>query len=494
MDSAPMKVVSVSKSIANGIRSRRVDGLVPQFIFPGQTAGLAPIMSIVPSSETMSAPRRLHASRVASIEDDTGAPLTSVCEAETEARMIARCAIEMLGAGCALPEMIERRSSFRMGKPSRAPFLLTFVDLIDMAEHQAEGKIMILPPDGVFYNPEMELCRDMFSVCVGALPGKLSLIDAMCASGARGLRYKKENRNIGRLILCDQSKKAIACAKKSAKANKVKCRLILSDARKALPEADCDIVELDPFGSPQPFLNAAARNFEMKKKGYLSVTATDMAVLCGAHHAACLKNYFSTPLDNEFCHENAARILAATVVREFSPLNMSAVPIFTFSHRHYVKIMFEVKRDAASAVEAVKKTGYVSYCTKCCFREARRAPVKSACPNCSHPLLLAGPMWIGELWDGVLVKMMLALNAKRNFRKAAQIEKMLSTIEAESRIASVGYYDLHTLAKKGGKKIHSMDGAIAHLRQAGFLAARTHFCPTAVRTDAPHKKVLEMLP
>jgi tRNA (guanine26-N2/guanine27-N2)-dimethyltransferase len=362
-----------------------------------------------------------------------------------------------------------------------------------MAAQATEGKARVLASEGVFYNPEMELCRDMFSLCVGALPGKLSIIDAMCASGIRGLRYRLENKNVVSLILCDQSKKAIACAKKTAKANRVKCSFMLSDARKALLEADCDLVEIDPFGSPQPFLNASARNFEMKKGGYLSVTATDMAVLCGAHHAACLKNYFAAPLDNEFCHENATRILAAAVAREFAPFNLAAVPVFTFSHRHYVKMMFAVRRDAESAVEAIKKIGFVSYCTKCCSREARRTPMAGRCPHCSHPLLLAGPLWIGELWDGKLVKRMLALNAKRGYKKAAQIEKILATIEAESNIASFGYYDLHTLAKKGGKQILSMDDAIARLRGAGFLASRTHFCPTAVRTDAPHKKVLELL-
>ena len=65
----------------------------------------------------------------------------------------------------------------------------------------SEGKISFAISKGVFYNPEMELCRDIFSLAVGALKEKMSIVDCMCASGVRGLRYKKENRNATSLAL-----------------------------------------------------------------------------------------------------------------------------------------------------------------------------------------------------------------------------------------------------------------------------------------------------
>ena len=63
----------------------------------------------------------------------------------------------------------------------------------------------------------------------------------------------------------------------------------------------------------------------------------------------------------------------------------------------------------------------------------------------------------------------------------------------EAKIASIGYYDLHVLAKKRGCRIMPIDDAVARLRSGGFSASRTHFCPTAVRTDAPHEKALQAL-
>lgn len=356
-----------------------------------------------------------------------------------------------------------------------------------------EDGIRIAVPKGVFYNPEMELCRSICSLAVGSLPGKLSAIDAMCASGVRGLRYKKENRNVSSLALVDLSKKAVAAAKKNAKGNKVKCKCVYADANKFLYENEFDFVELDPFGSPVPFLHDALRSFRTNKLGYLSVTATDMAVLCGAHHAACLKNYGVAPLDNEFCHENAVRILAGKVILTAAPFNFSATPIFSLSHMHYVKVIFELQQGAEGAVAAVKQNGFVSYCEKCCYREAARLPRRMGCPSCGTRMVHAGPLYLGKLWDEKLLEKMLKLNVLRKYAKRKEIEKMLSTMLSESAIRSHGYYDLHTLAKKMKKPISRIDDAIEGLRKAGFAAARTHFCPTAVRTDAPHEKVLEVL-
>lgn len=356
-----------------------------------------------------------------------------------------------------------------------------------------EGKARISLAAGVFFNPEMELCRSVFSLAVGAIGEKLGVVDAMCASGARGIRYKAENSNVGKLALVDASRKAVACARKNAVKNRVKCRAVHADANEFLRKNAFDFVELDPFGSPQPFLHDAARCLAANRGGYLSATATDVAVLCGAHHAACLKNYAAIPLNNEFCHENACRILAAAVAREFAPMNLAATPAFTLSHRHYVKVLFRAEVGAEKSVEAMKKIGFVSYCPSCQWRDGKRLPLQKDCPHCGALLQVGGPLYLGSLWDGALLEKMLALNTERGGGKPKEIEKLLSTMLGEAAIPSIGYYDLHVLAKKRGCKILPMDDAVARLRKAGFSASRTHFCPTAVRTDAPHEKALALL-
>lgn len=362
-----------------------------------------------------------------------------------------------------------------------------------MAATIAEGKAKIAVAKGVFYNPQMELCRSVFSLAVGAIGGKLSAVDAMCASGVRGLRYRLENGNVKKLALVDASSAAVSCARKNAAKNKVRSRCVRSDAGKFLRENAYDFVELDPFGSPQPFLHDAARCLAASRGGWLSATATDVAVLCGAHHAACLKNYAAAPLNNEFCHENACRILAASVAREFAPFNLAATPVFTLSHRHYVKLLFRVEEGAQKAVEAMKGIGYVSYCHSCQWREGSRLPRFQECPRCGARLVNGGPLWLGAFWEEKLVGKMLGLNATRGGAKAKEIEKLLLAIQGEAKIQSIGYYDLHVAAKKRGGRILPVEEAAARLKKAGFPASRTHFCPTAIRTDAPHEKALELL-
>jgi tRNA (guanine26-N2/guanine27-N2)-dimethyltransferase len=157
--------------------------------------------------------------------------------------------------------------------------------------------------------------------------------------------------------------------------------------------------------------------------------------------------------------------------------------------------------------------GFVSYCPSCCFRIAGRLPLEKKCPECSHQLMHGGPLWLGRLWDATILEMMVALNAKRgygtrNFRKnfsavgnpmgftttkAGLVEKMLRTQLAESKVEAYGYYDLHVLARKLKGKIASMDRALETIRASGFAAERTHFCPTAIRTDAPHMEIARMV-
>ena len=62
-----------------------------------------------------------------------------------------------------------------------------------------------------------------------------------------------------------------------------------------------DIVDIDPYGGANIFLDAAVQS--VKDGGLLCVTCTDMAVLCGNHPEACFAKYGAMPLHSKFCHE-----------------------------------------------------------------------------------------------------------------------------------------------------------------------------------------------
>lgn len=62
-----------------------------------------------------------------------------------------------------------------------------------------------------------------------------------------------------------------------------------------------DVIDLDPYGCPSMFLDAAVQ--AVSDGGMLLVTATDMAVLCGNCPETCYTKYGSVSLRVKACHE-----------------------------------------------------------------------------------------------------------------------------------------------------------------------------------------------
>ena len=56
------------------------------------------------------------------------------------------------------------------------------------------------------------------------------------------------------------------------------------------------MVDIDPFGTPSPFIESAA--ISAKAGGMLCVTATDTSALCGTYKEPCIRKYNSMPLKN----------------------------------------------------------------------------------------------------------------------------------------------------------------------------------------------------
>ncbi|MDO8339281.1 MAG: tRNA (guanine(10)-N(2))-dimethyltransferase [Candidatus Burarchaeum sp.] len=359
-----------------------------------------------------------------------------------------------------------------------------------------EGAASITVRKPVFYNPEMELCRDVSSLAVGAIcteGSKLNVLDAMCASGIRGIRYVKENENIASVLFLDSSPEACALAKKNVKANKLKKMKVVEDEVNHFlacsPKSDFDLIELDPFGTPAPFLHAACFSLRNKPRAYLSITATDTAVLCGAHSQACLKNYQAHPIDNEFCHELAARILLGKLARTASDFSFGISPLFTLSKLHYIKLFVQLDAGAAHAVDSMQSLGYISYCAKCLNREWRAPmPAHLTCTRCKTQYEHAGPLWLGALWNKETLESMTKLNHARRYKNKVQIDSLLATILAESALPPT-YFDLHRISKRLGVSAVSPDRVIELLRKSGFQASKTHFQHNCVRTDAKIVKV-----
>ena len=110
-----------------------------------------------------------------------------------------------------------------------------------------------------------------------------------------------------RVFLNDISPVSIELAQIAARQNRVEQKCIFSQ------EETCaflsgrvpnhgerfDAVDLDPFGTPSPFVDDALR--ATKHGGILSVSATDTAVLCGIYPSVAQRKYLGLPLRTEYC-------------------------------------------------------------------------------------------------------------------------------------------------------------------------------------------------
>lgn len=347
------------------------------------------------------------------------------------------------------------------------------------AKEVAEGKVKINISKNVFYNPEMRLCRDVSTILLKALNENKKLenvLDLTSATGVRGIRYIKE-AGVKEGVFVDLSREACSVTRKNLRKNKAKGIVINSPISllKGRIKEKFDVIDLDPFGTPVPYLSDSI--YFAKDKTILFVTATDTAVLFGAQPKACLKNYGSYTLHNEFQNEIGTRILIYRILRAASELNFGLKILFAFAKRHYVRIALELDEGADEAYASNKKVGYINYCYRC----LERTYSKFGTEKCSegHKNEIAGPLWLGELYDKSLVKKALEISKKDGDTAAEKIfETALDEVEAPY------YYNLHHIAKVFKAKLLKNEEVINKLKDAGFRASRTLFCPYGIKTDA----------
>ena len=347
-----------------------------------------------------------------------------------------------------------------------------------------EESVKFHTSEKVFFNPNMNLCRSLSSLAVGAIEEELDVVDAFCATGIRGIRYSKENPNVKSLTFLDIEPLAIKLAKKNAKANKIKAEFKTGNISKLAFDLVADFVEIDPFGTPSPYLVDALRYFNPKKTAYLSVTATDVAVLCGGKIAPCMKNYHSRPLNNEFTHETGLRIMIKRIAEVAAEFNFGTTPLVSFSDKHYLKTVVKLKRGAKDAFHSLKSFGYVSYDPATGARSSGQFP-----QDCMD---YAGPLWLGELHDAKFLNKMKSLNKKRNYSEKEEIDGMLSTMENEVEMPPY-YYNIHNLCRifRLGD-VPTMKDVLEKIRKKGYRAERTHFSKISIKSDAPFQTIKEV--
>jgi tRNA (guanine26-N2/guanine27-N2)-dimethyltransferase len=341
---------------------------------------------------------------------------------------------------------------------------------------------------GVFYNPEMELNRD---ITISAVAGFIkdhgldakafSYADVMSASGIRGIRMAAE---VGpRCCLNDWKPDAFELIQKNILLNDLEniCTSSRQNANTLMHRKFFDIVDLDPFGSPAPFLDAAARS----ARRLLCITATDTAPLCGAHLKSGIRKYAAVPLNTEYHREMGARILLGAAVRTLARYDKGVRVLLTHATRHYVRVYLEIIKGVVSADDTMEKMGFINHCLNCGYRSWKfglATQLGSICPHCKGTLQPAGPLWLGSIQERDFCESVLV---ELETRKPGRWEQAVKIIEfCYNEIDVVTYYDQHWLCKKNKISPGPIDELIEALVSEGFYASRTHFSGTGFKTDA----------
>ncbi|MGP3667232.1 MAG: tRNA (guanine(10)-N(2))-dimethyltransferase [Candidatus Bathyarchaeota archaeon] len=349
----------------------------------------------------------------------------------------------------------------------------------------------------VFYNPIMSLNRDFAVLVLQAYQSEKSNMLVVCeplaGCGVRGIRFAKEVEGINRIVLNDLNPKAYNLIIENVRKNMVedKVEVYNEDANFLLAKhvkrgLRFDVIDIDPFGSPSLYLDLALR--ALKIGGLLSVTATDMAVLCGIHKQACIRHYWAKPLRTEYCHELAARILLASIAFSAAKMDLAVKPIFTHSTDHYIRVYVEVFRGAKIVDESLKNDiGYILHCFNCLNRKVFYGFLQKAdltCDVCGRLMKFAGPVWLGKLWARKIVEKVAMLTKKKPLSKPKRIMMVVEKILAEIDSPPT-YYTINTLCDLMGKPTPPLKAFLGMIKEAGFNVTLTHFNPQGFKTDAP---------
>jgi tRNA (guanine26-N2/guanine27-N2)-dimethyltransferase len=252
-------------------------------------------------------------------------------------------------------------------------------------------------------------------------------------------------------------------------------------------------VDVDPFGSPVPYLDSAVR--ALRNNGLLAVTATDLAPLCGVHSKACVRKYGGKPLRTEYCHELAVRLLTGCIATLAAKHDISISVVFSHCTDHYIRVYAEIAYGAKKADESVKNLGYVLHCFNCLHRETAKDPFTKhieKCPECGSKMDYSGPLWLERIFDSQFCELMAKENTHTAFRNSGKIAKLLSLAKGEAE-APETYYVIDKVSDKLALPVPSVDALLQTLRDSGFQAFPTHFNSRGIRTDAPALTVQNLL-
>ncbi|NXJ58167.1 TRM1 dimethyltransferase, partial [Spizaetus tyrannus] len=363
----------------------------------------------------------------------------------------------------------------------------------------------------------------------------LRVLEALAASGLRSIRFAKEVPGLRAVVANDFSARAVELMNRNVAFNGVGDLVAprMADARMLMYQCKADrelfdVIDLDPYGSPAPFLDAAVQ--AVSEGGLLCVTCTDMGVMAGNSAETCYSKYGAMSLKGKFCHEMALRIILHSLDSRANCYQRFIVPLLSISADFYIRVFVRVFTGQAKVKASASKQALVYHCVGCGTHHLQRLgkvtshgtgygralwwrggpcdsgelltprlssssfkygaatgpPVGPTCEFCQQRHQLGGPMWAEPLHDPAFVERVLAAlqSSPGRFQTEERMQGMLSVVTEELGDVPL-YYTLDSLSSTIHCNTPSLLQFRSALLHAGYRVSLSHACKNAVKTDAP---------
>lgn len=397
-----------------------------------------------------------------------------------------------------------------------------------------------------------------------------TILDALSASGLRALRYAKEIPCVTRIVANDLSGNAIESMKMNVAHNGIgdivqpnhgdACSAMYSAINPMKQNKDgtffgrYDVVDLDPYGTAAPFLDAAVQ--AVSDGGLLCVTCTDAGVFAAVGYPEkTFSLYGGVSIKGTHSHEAGLRLIIHALATAAAKYGLAIEPVLSLSIDFYVRIFVRVHRSPSEVKFQAGKTMVVYNCDSGCgswktqpiamnrrrtsknggihyHHALAQAPMGSpTCDHCGMKTHLAGPMWAGPLHNPDFIQRILDMLPgadRQTYPTVDRIEGMLMTALEEDldmgndnenykpkptgpspstdpstslipRVdpAKIEPYPFYFMPSVLSKVIHtqtmSEDALRGALRNLGYRSTRSHAKPNSVRTDAPWDVIWEIM-
>ena len=225
------------------------------------------------------------------------------------------------------------------------------------------------------------------------------------------------------------------------------------DAKLAMAHASYQWIDIDPFGSPVPFIDSAIQS--LARTGVLEVTATDTAALTGSSLSSQKRRYDSQGIVDDYAHDDAVRVLLGLIAKVAAMHDRVIKPILSLFDGHHVRVSVLVKTSKEGASDFQNNIGYRLRCLDLPYKFIKY-------PDSNQIKDSSGPLWTGPLMDREIAGRMTEENA---------IQTCLPS-EEELQVLTDG--KLEWDEKDAEYAAREMARSVKHIANAADLLSREH--------------------